>query len=528
MAFTPSTISIKVNGVDVTDKVVFKETYFTAQANPIQGDFKVVIKDVDQTFSVTAGQTMTCHIDGVPMFGGWVMKIGHGLFFPVVDTSTVSRIQAAPRKWILQGPDYNFLWDKRVLRDIANFDQALEVPSGKRTIKKAFNYLMNNFIDVPSGLNIYQHVDDITTQYGDDTYGGLYVGQGKTLREQMDDFADQAGCVYYIDADFKVHMHEYETEKVSWKFTDYPGVAPNMVGFREGEYGQDFQRMVTEALVWGGSSLTRAGQDPATDTEGVGVVFAKYPQAPANTATWFGKVQSAQREQNAIDRRNLYGRWQMAEMNIGQENYLTQGSVKNRAFVIINGPPGEVPNNGIEGGYSKPLDMMTATWFGHDVPSGEHIKPGYLHDFILYTQGADINHPLIASLPLRSVKISFPTLPSNNPAGDPLTYVRFDGQFGTSYSDSRHFWRALKKAKKALRRQVPTIQMQSLYSNEAANGTRTQFTFSATFWSDSTTVYVNGLFQRLGVDYTWADGSTINFYTAPGSGATVLASGQTA
>jgi hypothetical protein len=528
MAKFASTISIKIDGVDVTKKVVFRETYFTSQANPMQGSFRIVLKDKDHTFDPVAGQTVTCHIDGVPIFGGWLMKIGHGLFFPVTDTSTAAKILTTPRRWVLGGPDYNFLWDKRVLRDLDDIDKALVVPKTKRTVKKAFNHLMNNYIDLPDGLNIYMHVDDIDTKYGDDQYGGLYVGQGKYLREQMDDFSDNAGVVYYIDADFRVHMHEYETESVSWSFTDYPGIAPNMIGFREGEYGEDFMRMTTEALVWGGSSLTRAGQDPETDTEGVGVVFAKYPQAPANDATWHGKLQSAEREQAAIDRRNLYGRWQMAEMNIGSENYLTRGSVKNRAFVIINGPAGTVPTHGIEGGYSRPLKMVDLTWFGHDVPNQEHIKPGYLHTFVFYTQGEDLAHPLIVSLPLRSVKVSFPTLPSDNPDGDPLTYVRFDGQFGTSYSDSRHFWRALKKYRKQARRQVPTLSMASLTANESPNGTRTQFTFNAVFWADSTQVFLNGLLQRSSIDYTWVDGSTIEFNTPPGTGDRIQAAGNTA
>lgn len=528
MAKFASTISIKIDGVDVTKKVVFRETYFTSQANPMQGSFRVVLKDVDHTFDPVAGQTVTCHIDGVPIFGGWLMKIGHGLFFPVVDTSSPAKILAVARKWILGGPDYNFLWDKLVLRDLDNIDKALEVPKGKRNVKQAFNHLMNNYIDLPDGLNIYMHVDDITTSYGDDKHGGLYVGQGKYLREQMDDFSDNAGVNYYIDADFRVHMHEYETEQVTWAFTDYPGIASNMIGFREGEFSEDFMRMATEALVWGGSSLTKAGADPETDTEGVGVVFAKYPQAPANDATWAGRLQSAEREQAAIDRRNLYGRWQMAEMNVGAENYMTLGSVKTRAFVIINGPPGTIPTKGIEGGYSKPLRMMDATWFGHDVPNQEHIKPGYLHDFVLYTQGADIEHPLIATLPLRSVKVSFPTLPSDNPDADPLTYVRFDGQFGTSYSDSRHFWKALKKARKQFRRQVPTFQAETMSAVESPNGTRTTFTFTAVFWSDSTQIFLNGLLQRRGIDYTWEDGSTIELNTPPGSGDTVVAAGITA
>lgn len=529
-----SDISIKIDGDDITDKVLFAETNFTSQANPIQGSYRLAIKDVDQSFSVVNGKKISMHIDGVGMFGGYVKRWGRGVFFPAVDTRVLADVK---RKISVTGPDFNAIWDARILRDPDDFASALRVPSGKRTITKAFKHLMDNYISNVPGLDYTSQVDNVTTSYGDDEHGGLYVGQSKALREQMDDFADNGGIIYYIDADFRVHLHEYESARVGWAFSDYPD-GSSTIGFREGEYSDDFMEAITKAYVWGGSALARPGQDPAEDEIGIGVVFAEYPDPPAADATWWNQLQSAGREQAAIDRINSFGRWEYAEMNIGQENYLAKGSVKNRAFVIINGPPGVVPTYGIEGGKSVPIRGMTASWFAHDVPNGDHLRPGYLHDFVLYTQGGGPSNPLIVTLPLRSVRISFPTLPSNNPGGEMKTFVRFDGTFGTSHSDSRHLWKALKRRQRRTRRDftvtvdnystgtAPAGAQGSYFPLETPDGVRSNFSFPVTFWTGTTKVYINGLYQRPDIDYSWTSGSQIHFYAEPGTGDNILAYGN--
>lgn len=499
---SPSDISIKLDGVEISDRVVYSQSQFTSQANPIQGTFKLVIRDPDQDFAPVAGQKVSLHIDGVPLFGGYVFRIGRGNFFPAADTSSPSTLRS--RRWILEGPDFNVLWDKRVLRNEADYASALEVPVGKRTISKAFKYLMNNFVDVPAGLDFTTHVDVIDTMYGTDENGGLYVGQSKTLREQMDDFADNGAVLYYIDADFAVHLHEYEALLSPWTFVDVPANGVTTVAFREGEYEKDFSNIATEALVWGGSSLRRP------DGPGGDIVFAKYPDPPANDATWYGRLQSAEREQKAIDRMAKYGRWQIGEERAGQNNYLTLGSVKNRAFVIINGPPGTVPTHGIESGLSKPTESMRAVWFAHDVPSGLHIRPGYIQNFILYSQGEG-SSPLVTMLPCRSMRVSFPARPTS---GTPQkTYVRFEGEFGTSFSDSRHLWKYLRKSKGSLgsatsvidnnSEGVPPGSLATVWPSETANGTRTSFTYPYTFYQDQFDLFLNGLFQRPGIDFTY-------------------------
>jgi hypothetical protein len=515
---SPSTISIKLGNTDISDMVVYNQTSFQSQSNPIQGSFKVTLRDLDHDFTPTVGKKLTCHIDGVPLFGGYVMRIGRGNFFPAVDTPNPSAIKT--RKWILEGPDFNVLFDKRVLRDPSDYTSVLEVPSGKRTISKAYKYLMNNFIDVPAGLDFVTHCDVIDGQYGTEENGGRYLGQGQTWREQMEDFAEMGGLVYYIDADFKVHLHRYEETLSPWVFVDIASAGVNTVRFREGEYTKDFTRAATEALVWGGSTIRKPGGP------GGEIVFAKYPDPPANDATWFGQLQSAEKEQKAIDRRNELGRWQVAEERAGQSNYLTLASVKNRAYVMINGVPGDPPNHGIEGGFSAPIEQMSAAWFAHDVPGKDHVKPGTLQTFILYSQGKPAQ-PLVTTLPCRSMRVTFPTLPTDNPGGQ--TYVRFDGEFSSSYGDSRHLWRYLRKKRGAVgsstivvdnnNESAPPGSLATLWPNETANGTRTQFTYKYRFYLDQFDLFLNGLFQRPSIDYSYDPSlKQVTFATAPGVG----------
>ena len=523
---SPSTIAIALDGADITDRVVFGETSFTSQANPMQGSFKVTCRDPDQDFAPVAGKRLTCHIDGVPMFGGYVFDIGRGNFFPAVDTSDPGAVRS--RKWVLTGPDFNVLFDKRVIYDPDNPTVSPEVPAGKRTITKAFKHLMQNFVDVPAGLGFTANVDTILDEdgveeeYGSEANGTLYVGAAKTLREQMDDFADHSGIIYYIDGDFEVHLHAYENVLNPWIITDVK--LPGYVSFRSGEYDEDFSRLYTEALVWGGSSI-RAPDGPAGD-----VVFAKYPDPPAAGA----------REQGALDRLDLYGRWQMGEEHAGQLNYMTQGSVNKRAKVIINGPTGVPPTHGIEGGFSRPLARFTCTWYAHDVPGQAHIRPGHIQDIILYTQGSGT--PLVKRLPLRSMSITFPTIPTDNPGGQ--TYVQFEGEFGVAYSDSRFLWTWLKKNRLQSNRgqsivlvdnsstSLPVGSQGTFFPVEQPNGTRTTFTFEdATgtqvgFMTNMFDVFLNGLYQRRGTDYTYSSAQQeVSFVTAPGNGDNIWVTG---
>jgi hypothetical protein len=355
----------------------------------------------------------------------------------------------------------------------------------------------------------------------------------------MEDFADNNAVVYYIDGSFTLNVMQYASMVMPWLFVDSHPNETTTIGFREGSYSNSASPIVTEALVWGGSSLANPGEDLET-SEGVGVVFARYPTGAIEDQIVQGKLQSQEAEQRAVDRMERYGRWQQAEFNVGQENYLTQGSVKNRAYTMVAGPTGSPPTWGIEGGWNRPIETVKLSWFAHDVPNGDHVLPGYMSDFIFYTHHGEAGHPLVKRFPLRSLRITFPTLPSDNPSAAPLSYVRFDGTFGTNYSDSRHLWKYLKRSARNKRKRANKIisvvtgdsagaaesQANNLAPLESPNGSRTHFTFAYTFWASSTSVYINGLVQTEGAHYYWTqDPQELVFWTAPESTDAIRVSG---
>ena len=133
------------------------------------------------------------------------------------------------------------------------------------------------------------------------------------------------------------------------------------------------------------------------------------------------------------------------------------------------------------------------------------------------------------------MRVSFPTLPTDNPGGQ--TYVRFDGEFGTSFSDSRHLWKFLKQLDQDRKgtattvvdntsTSVPPGSQSTVYPLESTDGSRTAFTFPFTFFEDRLDLYLNGLFQRPSVDYLYnATSKQVNFVTAPGAGDQIWAIG---
>jgi hypothetical protein len=523
MTIPASTIEILVDGVDIAPRVLFAESTFDMRANAIPGEFKITAKDPDMEFEPVTGKTVQLFIDGFPMFGGLLTNTGRTNFFPAVDTQVVANVRT--RKHKLTGPDFNIWFDKRVIRDTSNYLSKLSLPGGAR-VGAAVRYVMDNYVDAIPGLSLSE-VDDTNTTIDVDNRGNSgAVNQGQTLRDQIEQLAQFGAAVYYIDADLVMHFHDIEDVISPWLFTDRHPNGITSIGFREGEYEEDVLPVVTDALVWGGSAL----QDPEeNDPEvGIGTVFSRYPSPPANTEVVLGNTLSADTETEAIARQAQYGRWQRAEMRVGEEMYLTEESVKLRAYEIVAGPPGADIATSIDTGLSRPVMRMRVSWFAHDVPRvggvPQHLLPGHVASFVLYTMGESPTKPLVRTLPLRSLRVSFPTLPSNNPGQDMLTYVRFDGEFGLSYSDSNFLWKYLlrRNRRQTAARTASTTNTSSATARDAKgtftlvetpDGVLTDFSVPFAYQTGTTEVFVNGLLWRRGVEYTELDSAagTIRF-----------------
>ena len=261
-----------------------------------------------------------------------------------------------------------------------------------------------------------------------------------------------------------------------------------------------YKRQVNDALIWGGSAFSGSTG---------GTVFAR------------------EERQSSID---TYRRWQLAEVGFGQDGYKSQNQVDVRAQVIVDGKPGSVGGD-TRRGLRYTQWSISLAWFAHDVPldpdTGKpvHIVPGQLSTFVLYALGSDLRHPLIQTLPLRSVRISFPDL---DPQGN--GYVRFDGTFGLQLSDPFTLWRYLLQNRD--RAQVVAVASANnnssgttygaigqFYPREAPDGTRITFSIPFGYIPGTTSVYKDGLLQRPLVDYqeTDAELGVFTFEVPPGS-----------
>lgn len=501
---------------DITQDVMVAPTYFNTLAGSEPGDFSLEVKDVNQTHSFVTGKRLVLWVDGLPLWGGYIFGVTRTWALPVVDTTVIANVKT--RIWKLRGLDYNVLFDRRFLRNTSDYKHMLpDIDSNRYDGDLIRDELTSGlggnggpYLDLPSDLNTYDYVDDVVPPLDPLAEGNTGVGswpeQGTSWRTVMEGFILISGAVCYIlplDDDpytMALHYHSLESLEPDWSFSDQPNRVTTF-GFREGTFDEDGEPIRNDALVWGGSAWSGDGE----------------------TVFW--------REENT-DSETEHGRWQVAEAHFGENWYKLLSGVKARAKTIVNGAPGEVPGEGPRGLWASQWNVELV-WFSKDVPlisgSRQHLIPGQVVTITLHTFGEDAMTPLVLALPLRSVRMSFPTL---DPNGD--AYVRFEGKLSLQLSDPKTLWTYLRKTQSARRRTArsvvatansasPSASYGAIYSDEpipATDGATTTFTLDPNTFAyipGTTEVYLNGLLQLPGTDYTESDPSAgeIVFTSAP-------------
>lgn len=503
-----SSVVITYDGTDITRYVLFASATFEAQLNATPGTFEFTVKDVDQTFSFITGREVTLTVDGQLIYGGYLTMVSDKFAIPVDDTTAAHGGPEAvqTRQYVLRGVDYNILFDKRVLRNASNYLKQIPSFSPSRTIGDLIrNDLTQLYLDIPAGFDTTTFVDNIGTLPNTSGQTKLaWMQQGTTWRKQMEDFTQFNGARWYIDAEKNLHLHALDTSEARWGFSDVPNkrlVVPGTIyqgasyGFRELDATEDGSALVNDALVWGGSEWAGSG----------GTVFA--------------------REENAESEAE-HNRWQMAETHFGEQGFGIQEGVDARATLIVNGSPSQQGDQLY--GLKHPQWQFRFAWFAHDVPTlvsaKDHLVPGQLVTTTLYTFG-DATHPLIQTLPLRQVRISFPML---DPDG--FGYVRFDGFFGLQANDPWTLWRYLLKTTTRISNVViATVDNSSesclygsfgnFYPEETPDGSTTVFHVKFGYIAGTTSVFLNGILQRGGADYFESDPESgeFTFFRAPAS-----------
>lgn len=528
----PSSVQIKRNGTDITTKVLYETAHFTAQASGGVGTFNFVVKDTAQTMAFTTGDQIDLLLDGAHYFGGYVMQIGKRYAFPAVDTTNVGAVTA--RQFSVQGTNYNVLFDRLVVRNTANYLVALPEWPGTTQAGTLVRDLAANYLDIPSGFNTTTYVDDVGPVNGTPNNttapflwkaGPNNTVQGFSWRDGLRWVSQFNAALYYIDANKALHFHAPEKLFSRWGFSDRPNhitVSSSATtftgatyGFREMETTEDINSIVNDVFVWGGSPLI------ASSTPGPsGTVFAR-------------------RTNDASVAKN--GRWQFSDPKFGTLG--TQSGVDAEAETIVPPAgsglaPGVSLTTGLARNRSVPANTLRLAWYAHDVPvlngigtTKDHLFPGQIVTIVLYVHGTDITHPLILTLVLRAISISFPTLPSNT-GGAAKTYVRFEGDFGLALDDPFNIWEAIMQRRPAILRTVNTAGSATVEGAPGAvwqdapdqlpDGSRKMFTLSSAgnpiiYTASSSEVYLNGLRLRQGADYSEQpiDGTITLFTAAP-------------
>jgi hypothetical protein len=514
----PSTITIHYDGTDITNYVLFSTARFDCQANAMPGGFEFVVKDVDRDLAFlpsgerefVTGKEVVFRLDGVKLFAGILMQVSQIYALPVVDTSVLSSVMV--RQFRLVGVDYNIWFDKRVVRDTDNYKRGINIP-GIHWDGEIIRDYLPDFLDVPPGLDMSTYVDNLTkVGKGTKTTGGNQYGliqQGQPWRSQMEDLAARTASFYYIDGDKNLHYHSVEETVWPYTFVDWrPASAANRastIGIRAVTASADGAPIVNDALVWGGLEqlADKTGTDPS------GTFFSRY------------------KNQDSIDK---HGRWQYAEANFQRGD--DQDSVDMRAESIVDGLPGSVESGGKpvqQSGLRYPILEISFSWWAHDIPGTQHIKPGQVANILLYVMGSDRQHPMPFILPLRSVSASFPAIPASD-GGPAETWCLFTGSFGISYSDSRYLWRFLLQQRRKLQTAAYTAAAVDDDSDSSAfggfgqfspqqepDGNRTAFSIKFPYLPGTAKVYINGLLQRPRLEYAESapEDGEIAFYTAP-------------
>lgn len=534
--------------LDITNDVIFEDASFEYQMNAIPGTFSFRVRDPNQTHAFITGREIRLYIDGVPMFGGYIQRIGSTFPFPADDTSSPTTY--TKRIWRLEGVDYNILFDNRMLRMPSNYLGHIPDETGyaKETMDGwVLRKMLADFCDFPSGFDITTRIDDIGPviptyeETEEETF--FYQQQGTKIREQFQERAARSGAVFYIGPEKAVHYHAFENVYKRWGFSDNPnnnaitGTASDYVepiataGFQEVSVTEDGTLLINDAMVWGGGA-------PASDT----VVFARYQDAVDGVVEVADRVYAQTGNPIPANSIAIHGRWQFAETRFNDINILDLA--KNRAEEIIYGPTG-TDRLGQAKGLRYPQWQCEFQWFAHDVPTiagvPDHVKAGEIVKVELQTfdMVGDDQFYGAKFLPCRTLRINFPSLDETGG-----TYVHFSGEFSLQYTDPIALWQTI-LGRPSSPYTVNVItgvsnaststsygDYGSFYAYEAADGARTVFsmvladgTTRVAYIANTLIVYVNGLAQVRGTGYFETSPSTGEFTMgfAPEAGAQILA-----
>jgi hypothetical protein len=373
----PVTISIKVDGNDVTDDVIIEQARFDYATDGNIGTAQIRVRDyrggpyVPGYFKV--GQEMTLDVDGNRVWGGYVMKLT--LQYPFAATENAAPDEEI-RYWQLDGNDYNILLRRRKLYNKEDPTKQMKIykATDSPTDKEIIQDMVNLYLDLDGDGFEAGTGGDVINLDNVIELGELYwvaecaeewqaASPGMDWADGMRSVCEWSGGVFYVgpatpNQSFKgpvLYYHDVNTATGPYELNDRPASDPGSAGVRNFNYTEDSTEQATEALVWG------AGQGSQD------MVF------------W---------RETATSEQGTYGTWQWGDFH--QSMYLEE-CVKHRAKTYIHG------SRLSKRGHKKPKDSWDVTIFTPDFKVGDVVD---VHSYV---------HDVTDTVPIRRYQVSFPT-----------------------------------------------------------------------------------------------------------------------
>ena len=246
-----SVILIKVDAVDITDDVKIAGASFASLVNGVTGEAKFQVKDAAQTYQFNSGDSLTLDVDGVRVWGGYVIAAKKIYALPVIDSSSPGVVT---RMWDVVGADYNILFNERIVfkesDPVGKLSFSYDADTYDNTI---INDIFDNYLDIATDGLTRTGVTQIAKAILDipgKIHSGLVASAGFTWKQMMDSVQRATGGVYYISPTKVLTYVDAETTTAAYGLSDQPdGI--NDTGYQSFTILEDGTKLVNDMFVWG-------------------------------------------------------------------------------------------------------------------------------------------------------------------------------------------------------------------------------------------------------------------------------------
>lgn len=271
--FTPGDIEvttvIKVDGVDITDVVDLKRSTWQMNASVNPGPAQIYVRDLGHDYDFTTGLETTLDINGLRVWGGFVMGVRRHYAFDVDDTSNPN---LTPRYLILECADYNILFSKRFVYN--KDDPTVSIPTYDAGVfdSTVVRELVADFLDLSGDGIQTAGIRHVGTPV-EDMAANLFQPP-ESFGDAMRLIAQMPGAIFYFDPYKNLNYADVDIPSAPFKLSDVPN---NSTSFGYGwlELTNDGTVLANDAMVWGAAigrntlTFQRYENDDSIDEHGL-------------------------------------------------------------------------------------------------------------------------------------------------------------------------------------------------------------------------------------------------------------------